>query len=160
MATWIGQCTVFANNFAIPKQGGGVSMIRDSGALKRSRTVRLRSSLSRVAKKRPRAGPSVFASVTSVPQFKRQRVSSSQAPPGSQLQESCVEAPCILRPPVPKRRRISERQSQLRNDALFCSYWLGEKAGKTLTQPEVSGRERIKALRDRIASKGAISSAT
>ena len=155
LARWIGQCTVLANNFPIPKQDGGVSNVRDSSALRFKRTAF--SSSPRVARKRPKAGPTVFVSITSVPQFKRQKVGSSRTPSGSQLQESSIEAPCFLPPPVPKRRRISERQSQLRNDALFCNYWLGEKAGKTLNQPEVSGKEKFEALRKRIASKGVIS---
>ena len=139
----------------VPKQDGKASRIRDSGALtlKRFGAPRI-SQCRRDARKRKKPSPSVSTSVTSSPCFKMPRVSH---PPGSLRcsgQNSRVESSCTFCPPPPKRRRITERQAQLRDDAAFHNYWLENRAGRVLSQPSLSGRERIDALRERLASKG------
>ena len=155
-ARWIGQCTVMANSFPIPKQDGKTSRIRDSGALtlKRFGAPRL-PQCRRDAKKRPKPSPSVFASVTSVPCFKLSRVSHPPAPSSSSQQSVRIQSFCTSTLPPPKRRRITERQAQLRDDAAFHNYWLDSRgAGRVLSQPCLSGRERLDALRGRLATKG------
>ena len=59
--------------------------------------------------------------------------------------------------PAQKRRRVSELQVQNRLDDVFHQYWLANQAGRVQSQPAVSGKDRLEALRARIASRVSLS---
>jgi hypothetical protein len=155
IAKWIGQCTHAANSFPTKGDGGKTIKIRDSCGMKTTKRKRPGDPTEVVkARKRPKVSPSTFVSVTSEPRFSLPNLCISQ-PSSSSSQPGRDESSCSLfNPPVPKRRKITEQQHQLKCDATFHTYWLKKGAGKNLRTPQVDGRERIEALRRRLSSMG------
>jgi hypothetical protein len=161
IALWIGQCTAIANHFPIVDLPSGplqceqssarAKFIRDSDA----KRVKCKANVLTRVKATKRKDPPL--PVASVPCPAVRNVDRPMLLSSMPSHNVSIESHGTSHLPAQKRRRVSELQVQNRLDDVFHQYWLANQAGRVQSQPAVSGKDRLEALRARIASRVSLS---